>query len=320
MDAYFTAIYDHVHTNHPTPTIRVLTPPMSQNYLAETKRFGRNAKSEYFCEESSLAGLISTGYSTMSNVFLTGAKNDGYTWHNYWGTGFEARGDCDPNASPHGHHLARFFPTLMFMNMVAKPRYITEADLESPASAEHWGTLADKDDLLGLTAANSLNQFIESEVAERVAVWALNITMPRIDPRTLQPEETNWHEAYRCNDIDQSGLPLLERPWFTLWWTGWPGWPAFCYRTYLSGIMKDYTTELIKNGTFAAGGAYWTTTTSQSSCTSPGIFGTIDGNNAADLGRCNYNMDTVSQMVTIPDNVTSATLVQISRGADVYWG
>jgi hypothetical protein len=80
------------------------------------------------------------------------------------------------------------------------------------------------------------------------------------------------------------------------------------YHVFLSGVMNNYTTELIKNGTFDAGGTYWTTTTSYPSCTNPPIFGTIDGNNAAVLARCTYNTDTLSQTITIPANVTSAQL------------
>jgi hypothetical protein len=98
------------------------------------------------------------------------------------------------------------------------------------------------------------------------------------------------------------------------------------YHVFLSGVMNNFTTELIKNGNFDANGAYWSTTTSQASCTSPVMFGIIsDTTNlantiAADLGRCNYNTDTLSQIVTIPDNVTSATLSYKYRVEQTYTG
>lgn len=96
------------------------------------------------------------------------------------------------------------------------------------------------------------------------------------------------------------------------------------FRIFLSGVMNNFTTELIRNGNFDASGAYWSTTTSQSSCTSPAMFGVIsDTTNlantiAADLGRCNYNTDTISQIVTIPSDVVSATLTYKYRVEQTY--
>lgn len=302
MDAYFTAIYDYVHTQSSDPTIRVFTPPMSQGAFAEI----RDVSS---CAERTLSDNSSHGYEKMPNVYLNGTKNDGYNWHNYWKVGYEAWASCEEAATPRGHHVSYWFPPAMWASMVLKPRNITEADLASPPSVHNgqFGDLPDKDALFGVTASDSLDQFINAEQwAERIAVWTLNVTDPTIETGA----EQNWHEAYRCNDIGQDGFILSERPWFMRWWSGIPAGFSFtpCYRVFLPMGLKDYTTELIKNGTFDAGGTYWTTMTSHPSCTNLPIFGAIDGNHAAVLARCTYNTDTLSQTITIPDDVSSAQL------------
>jgi hypothetical protein len=76
-----------------------------------------------------LDGGSDTGYGKMVNVFLNGTKNDGYDWHNYWGTGYEAWATCDSGASPHGHHVAFYFPTQMLINMLFKPSITTRLSL-----------------------------------------------------------------------------------------------------------------------------------------------------------------------------------------------
>ncbi len=315
MDAYFTAIYDYVHTQSTDPTIRVFTPPMSQGAFAEI----RDVSS---CVERTLSDGHSHGYEKMPNVYLNGTKNDGYTWHNYWKVGYEAWASCEEAATPRGHHVAYWFPPAMWASMAVNPRIITEADLASPPAVHNgqFGDLSDKDASFGMTAANSLDQFINAEQwAERIAVWTLNVTDPTIETGA----EQNWHEAYRCNDVGQDMI-LSERPWFMRWWAGET--PSFsftpCYRVFLPVGYKDYTTELIKNGSFDAGGAYWTTTTSQASCRYPqypySIFRAIDGNNAAELGRCSANTDTLSQIITIPANVASVNLTYKYRVEQSY--
>jgi hypothetical protein len=252
----------------------------------------------------------------MPNVFLYGNSNDGYSWHNYWDLGFEDWvPNCDPNISPHGHHVDQWFPLSMREQMLLKNTYLTEADLESPGDPM-WGNLTDKDEQFGLTASNSISQFFNADLAvQHIAAWNLNITSPT-------EVEHNWHEAYRCNDIGQDGLILSERPWFMRWWSGIPAEFSFapCWRVILPLFYKEFTTELIKNGSFDAGGAYWTATTSLPACTYPDIFSVIEGNPAAALGRCNYNTDIVSQIVSIPDDVTSATLSYRYRVEQWYTG
>ena len=76
-------------------------------------------------------------------------------------------------------------------------------------------------------------------MAEDIAVWTLNVT----DPTVETGQQQNWHEAYRCNDTNQSGLPLLERPWFTWWWTGLPNLSLpYCYKSYEPVIIKPQPT------------------------------------------------------------------------------
>jgi hypothetical protein len=231
MDAYFTAVYTYVHSILPSPAVSVLTPAMAQEAYADSMDFNG-------CTTDHQLVGGGYGYDKMPNVFLYGYSNDGYAWNNYWNIGYEAwTTECRDNVTPHGQHVSIWLPLSMRDQMFVKPTYIIEADVKSFGPPQH-GSLADKDALFGLTAVTSLNQFLNAEQpANHIAVWALNITKPQKDD-----PETNWHEAYRCNDIDQSGLTLLERPWFTLWWTGWPGWPAYCYKSYEPVIVKPQPT------------------------------------------------------------------------------
>jgi hypothetical protein len=305
MDTYFSAVYDYVHAQYPSPLLRVFTPPMGQGRFAEELSVTK-------CTEM---GLV--GYSYMPNVFLNGTKNDGVSWHNYWNEGKENWGDCDENLPLHGQHIAYQFPAAMTISMQEQDKIniITEADLSSPIQ-DMGNPLADKDIDLGDRAANSLVKFINGEIiAQYAAVWTLNVNQPVVE----QPEQ-NWHEAY-CDD-SSAPYGARERPWFTLWWTGLLGTPALCTHAFVPSIMNNYTTELIKNGSFDAGGAYWTTTTSQASCRYPqypySIFRAIDGNSAAELGRCSANTDTLSQIITIPANVASVNLTYKYRVEQSY--
>lgn len=305
MDAYFSAIYDYAHARYPTG-IRVLTPPMSQGLYAEVKNVNG-------CGLMKLDGTENShGYEYMPNVFMTGSKNDGYSWHNYWREGYEDWATCDSTASPHGQHVALWFPPQMLTSMQSKPRNITEADLASPQ--QNFGNpIANKDQQLGVPAAESIQKFIDREViADHIAVWTLNVANP--DPNA---QEQQWHEAYGCNDfvwVDPSKVkPPLERPWFTRWWAGQT--PSFqvtpCYRLFLSGIANNYPEELVKNGQFESGSAYWTVSRLPS-CQRPmfKIYTDANGieNYAAVLGDCQGNVDTLYQTVTIPSNATSAKL------------
>jgi hypothetical protein len=241
----------------------------------------------------------------MPNVFLNGVKTDGYNWHNYWTTGYEAWASCDPNTSPHGQHVALYFPSQMLTNMGSKPKNITEADLASPPSVPggQFGALTNKDEQGGLTAANSLNSFINAEViAERVAVWTLNVTDGSEDGI-----EQNWHEAYRCNDYPNPyGLRPGEREWFTRWWTGSPGTFASCYKLYLPASIKNHPEELIRNGDFSSGTSYWTY--SRTNCPYPLVATHLEGQPAARLGHCNLNTDELYQTITIPSYAATARM------------
>jgi hypothetical protein len=227
MDAYFTAVYTYVHAALPYPAVSVLTPAMAQEAYAELMDFNGCTPDHQLVEGG-------YGYEKMPNVFLYGYSNDGYAWNNYWNTGYEAwTTECHDNVTPHGQHVSIWFPLSMRDQMFVKPTYITEADVKSFGPPQN-GSLVDKDALLGLTAAGSLNQFLNAEQpANHIAVWALNITKPQKDD-----PETNWHEAYRCNDVPNFNQPVLERPWFKLWWTGVPGLPAFCNHIFAPVILR----------------------------------------------------------------------------------
>ncbi len=223
MDGYFSAIYDYVHRSYPNPVIRVLTPPMSQGAYAELINLDG-------CGQMELNDR-SHGYEKMSNVFLVGAKNDGYDWHNYWRIGHESWGAC---FLANGDHVAYNFPLLMIANMTSKPRNITEADVASPRSLGQFGNIDGKDQILGFTAANSLNQFINAELsADHIAMWNLNVT------ESNPASEQNWHEAYCDDRLATDGVH--ERPWFKLWWTGSPSLPALCQHSFAPVILMQPT-------------------------------------------------------------------------------
>lgn len=295
MDIYFSAIYTYVHSISTSHPITVLTPPMAQETYAEVVDFN---------------GCIDRGfhgYEHMPRIFLYGFNNDGYTWNNYWNIGYEASvPSCRPDVIPHGHHVSFWFPGVMNDNMANKPSYILEADLKSPGEPQH-GDLMHKDDQSGLTASGSISQFLNAEeFASHIAVWALNIT-------NAGEVEQNWHEAYACNDFNWLNPPAtkgpIERPWFTRWWAGeTPSYSvAACYRFFLPAGLKHYPEELIQNGHFDAGAAYWNVW--RSTCSSPIVTNFMTTTNqVASLGACNNNSDSISQTVTIPVSATSAYL------------
>jgi len=298
MDAYFTAVYKYVHAVLPYPAVSVFTPPMSQEAYAELKDFNG-------CVDRKLNDNQSYGYEKMPNVFLYGTHNDGYAWNNYWDIGYEPwTPECNPNVTPHGHHVSLWFPLQMINSMLTKPTIITEADLKSFGPPQR-GSLPDKDDQLGSTAATSIERFaIAESAAEDIAVWALSITNPN------EPEQ-NWHEAYRCNDWfgpAHTKAPL-ERPWFTRWWAGeTPSYSvAPCYQLFLPAGLKAYPEELIRNGGFDAGTAYWDVW--RGACSYPIVTNFMTTTNqVAALGACNNNSDSLSQPVTIPASATRAYL------------
>ena len=318
MDAYFTAVYTHVHAILPYPAVSVFTPPMSQEAYAELRDFNGCVNRPLIDDPQS------HGYEKMPNVFLYGTHNDGYAWNNYWNLGYEPwTPNCDKDVTPHGHHVSLWFPVQMINHMLTKPTIITEADLKSPMQTNNdLPTVADKDDQLGATAATSIEQFELAEgTAEDIAVWALNITNP-------DETEQNWHEAYACNDLNwttgQNKGPALERPWFTRLWLGET--PTYqvtpCYRIFLAGITNNYPEELIKNGHFDLDTSYWTV--SRTNCPYPLIQTYTDTltslNYAAVLGVCQLNVDTLSQSVTLPANATSAQLSYKYQLKTGYYG
>jgi len=162
MDAYFSALYDHVKSLD--PNIQVLTPPMAQGNFAETERF-------VTCEPMTVSASGQSGYAFMPNTFST--KNDGYSWHNYWRQGKETWvSSGDP--CPASEHVFQYFPTGMQTTIMGsnKPAFITEADLFSPCQ-ESDNPITDKDSQ-AVETRQSLWQFVSQEQgADYLIAWLL---------------------------------------------------------------------------------------------------------------------------------------------------
>jgi len=202
MDAYFSALYDYVHSNY--PGISVLTPPMAQGNYAETRNFACGSMSVF---------LGQSGYDLMQTTYT--AKNDGYSWHNYWKQSREfwaVTGDPCPTSN----HVFQYFPQWLQTEITSsgKPSFITEADLLSPCQAS-GNSITDKD-LYSSATQESIWRFISEERgANHVVAWLLTESphftqgcAPGI-PLT-DYLEIKWHEAYK-----EEGL---ERSWFAPWW------------------------------------------------------------------------------------------------------
>lgn len=216
MDAYFAAVYDRARELN--PQVHILTPPMAQHLYADTFEFGT-------CTPTILvvngAPAYSAGYDWMPLTF--GTKNDGWSWHNYWRSGYETwRGDFCQTAGAVDDHAFRYFPTWLqtAISTSPKPGVITEADLLSPCVFP-VNALTDKD--AATQTAASLTTFMREErAADAIAVWIL--TNQFADPPTapFNCNDTNaemaWHEAYRDLSLNDSH----EREWFPLWWGSEP--------------------------------------------------------------------------------------------------
>lgn len=207
MDAYFSAVYDWVHTYY--PDTRVLTPPMGQQLYAEGIDIG-DVFNAPLCESRLLDNGL-TGYDMMPNTY--GPKNDGVNWHNYWIQGKEVYNFC-----PYGQHVSIHFPTWLqdAIRNGLKPVTLSEADLASPdqnmgnalTSKGSWAATVD-----------SIRHFFFSEQEFGVShygVQAITVSWLLID-NTGVPEQ-DWHEAY-------SGTST-ERDWFRRWYAVDPEpWP-----------------------------------------------------------------------------------------------
>lgn len=188
MNAYFVALYDYVHSHY--PGIRVLTPPMAQTAYAEEINIEDQECSLMHVGEQS-------GYEYMRETYT--AKNDGYSWHNYYWQGRESWANC-----PNGQHVSYFFPSWLQDALGSKPTFITEMDLASPWQMRGLNPLTNKDNGGGSPAATSLRAFVQNEnYADVVIVWLLNNS-------EASRAEYDWHEA----SADNGTL----RSWFTAWW------------------------------------------------------------------------------------------------------
>ena len=209
MDAYFGGLYDYVHQNY--GGIRVLTPAMAQNALAEYRQFDR-------CLLQTLPGELQAGYEFMPSTY--GNKNDGFSWHNYWRYDKEQWDNnfCPSAAAmPAGDHIFQYFPPAM-QNIIGasnKPAFITEADLFSPCQGWNQPAGLRKNDDPSRTAG-SLRQFMSAEAGADAAIGWLLTDGDSNSEVCVSGDEMAWHEAYH----DDQGNNVSELAWFAAWWSG----------------------------------------------------------------------------------------------------
>ncbi len=207
MNDYFSALYDHVNQEFPEADILVLTPPMAQGNFAETKRFASCAPMKVSPTS------LETGYDWMATTFT--AKNDGYSWHNYWRQGREAWVSVG-EPCPASEHIFQYFPQWLqdLITSGDKPSFITEADLFSPCQ-ESDNPIQDKDEQFDETQ-ESLWQFVfQEQGADSTIAWLLTehpYSVKDACPTGLvNYEEIKWHQAYIADGS--------ERAWFWPWWS-----------------------------------------------------------------------------------------------------
>jgi len=214
MDDYFAHVYDHVQTKAKELDIdapRVFTPPMAQHAMAEEKHMqNQNSK----CDNNPFSGYEKMDQVFTPQYFWQTAKNDGYSWHNYWVQGLENWADC-----PNGQHVSHWFPDDMVRRIIwSRPSIISEFDLAPPGFG--WGNPLNDKDADPVATAASLHTFLDEEQdgltsllahsGQRwYAAWLLNdeIGGNGSDPKHI------WAMAY---DPTKDGF----RPWFTQWWRG----------------------------------------------------------------------------------------------------
>ncbi len=223
MDIYFANTYNAAKARN--PSIRVLTPPMAQQLMAEERQDFQNSA----CLPTQLwvdGNLIdSAGYQYMSMTQL--ALNDGWSWHDYWKPGLEwwQPAYCQGNGAVSGHVFQAFPMTLRdTIAATPKPAIITEADMAAPCGGFFRTNYVNKDESAN-AMQESMWRFIQQvnhngQGADLVAGWLLSIsyTDPAwtgVDCGLLKGnEEIAWHEAYRDQPVNGS----YEREWFRLWW------------------------------------------------------------------------------------------------------
>jgi hypothetical protein len=196
MDDYFSIIYGYVQSAKGSTSIRVFTPPMSQNANAEIASV---RSEETPCEEFDFSG-----YEEMTQTFNSPhPANDGYSWHNYFNQTKEQWADC-----PNGMHVSMWFPQHMTYNIINGFRlaFITEADLAPPQFV--WDNLVTNKDTQAVSAANSIRDFLDYERnasngwgARRVAVWLLH--------DDTDNQQHTWAQAWNGTAF---------RQWFNEWW------------------------------------------------------------------------------------------------------
>jgi len=204
MDDYFAALIAYARASY--PTLRILTPPMSQGQYAEGIEWGRYE--DNYCPEQLIEG--EKGYELMPKTYDWRTDGyHGYSWHNYYIQGWESYSICEYG----GFHVSFYFPEFMSRAIVIndRPAFVTETDLCSPTQCHSRNQLQDKESDPEATSA-SLRHFFASESntggADGVALWLL-----RNDE--VGKTEYDWHEGY-----DDTMYAYYN--WFTRWWRETP--------------------------------------------------------------------------------------------------
>jgi hypothetical protein len=205
MDAYFVSLVVHARRY---PSLRILTPPMSQGQYAEGVDWLASPKDP--CGVQLVAGKWK-GYELMDVYSWSDSGYDGYSWHSYYLQGWESYRPCQR----HGFHVSSHFPTDMALEIILneRPAFVTETDLcswlsDGEGQCKNSNPITDKEADPAATSA-SLESFFASEHsmggADGVVLWL-------ITNDEAGREEYDWHEAY-----DESGGYYR---WFEMWWSG----------------------------------------------------------------------------------------------------
>jgi hypothetical protein len=205
MDTFFSSIYQRVTLIAVPPdltdqwgTIRLLTPPMAQERLAE-------GIDPVTCDQTSSVYTLENGTSGYENMIATyQTNNDGLTWNNYWRFDFEGFDGC----ASYGDHLSSmvspfWLSEAMRYPSAAKPNFIIESDLASWKQMKNDNALRDKSAAPADTAW-SIRRFFAYEPGAVANAWLLSYEG--------DDAEIHWHEAY-SNTV---GIVT----WFSNWWNG----------------------------------------------------------------------------------------------------
>lgn len=204
MDTYFSSIYQRAKLIPVPPdltdqwgTVRLLTPPMAQERLAEGIDPVTCAQAPDYTLDNG-----TSGYENMTNTYQT--NNDGIAWHNYWRFDNEGFNGCED----YGDHISSMVSPFWLRDAMRypaanKPNFILEADLASWKQMKNDNSLKDKSAVPADTAW-SIRRFFAYEPGAVANAWLLSYEG--------DDAEIHWHEAY------SNTLGILT--WFSSWWNG----------------------------------------------------------------------------------------------------